>query len=97
MSLIGIQSRSKTVQALREELQRRGFAEYIPQLLENSQPLEPTISLFKTAGHRFLSSSPEGYLKKAMSKGARNCFAFGHCFRDQEQENRFHKIIIIRK
>ena len=90
MSLAGITYRTKIVNTLREELVNRGLTEFLPQFLEKSQPLEPTISLFETQNHQFLSTSPESFLKKAMSAGASSCFAFGHCFRNQERENDLH-------
>ena len=92
MSLDGMQSRTKTVNTLRQELVGRGFMEFLPQFLEDSQPLEPAINLVETLNHKFLSTSPESYLKKAMAAGSSNCFAFGHCFRNQEQENELHSL-----
>lgn len=90
MSLTGIKYRTKIVNILREELIKRGLIEVLPQFLEESQPLEPTIQLYQTQNHKFLSTSPESYLKKAMAAGASDCFAFGHCFRNQERENELH-------
>ena len=75
---------------LRTTLLKNGFEEFIPQLLECLQPTEPTIFQFK-AGEFYLATSPEGFLKKAMAKGAGNCFAITHSFRALEKENYLHR------
>lgn len=94
MSLDGLRLRTELVTKLRTYLLSQGFEEFIPQLMTESVPDEPTIYPFETAWNgqpRRLATSPEAFLKQAMAAGAGNCFAVSPAFRNLEGAGRWHQ------
>ncbi len=99
MSLTGIKTRSSVVEHLRKSLFKRGYEEYIPQLMTHDKPVEPTIFPFATAWDRnqqtstmYLATSPEGYLKQILASGAvQQCFSVSSAFRNLEGEGNYHR------
>jgi elongation factor P--beta-lysine ligase len=89
--MFGLSARTKTVNQLRDLLTEKGFAEFIPPLIDRAQPTEPTIYQFKI-GKYYLATSPEGFMKKHVLPNFNgNCFAVSHCFRAMEGESRLHR------
>lgn len=102
VSLAGIKLRAQIAQLIREWLLAHDFEEYIPQLMSEAQPLEPTIYPFSTSWNRqkgdssksmsqYFATSPEGYLKQVMASGSNHCFAISHAFRNLEGEGPLHR------
>lgn len=75
--------------SIRDFFYRKNFREVVVPIFHTSLPLEPNIYAFKI-GNYYLPTSPEATLKKAIAKGAGNCFAIGHTFRDMEGISPIH-------
>ncbi|MDA1079751.1 MAG: hypothetical protein O2840_03655 [bacterium] len=89
--------REAVIRAVREYFFTRQYHEVVAPVLHRSLPLEPNLYSFSTQWQfldastpLYLSTSPESTLKKALAAGIGNCFAIGHCFRNQELSGTKH-------
>ena len=88
--------REHVIKAIRQFFDTQEFHEIQVPVLNKTIPLEPTLYSFKTCWNSkenmdlFLSTSPEGALKKLISKGIGNCYAIGSSFRNLEDSGRRH-------
>lgn len=88
--------REYVIKAIRQFFDTQEFHEIQVPVLNKTIPLEPTLYSFKTCWNSkenmdlFLSTSPEGALKKLISKGIGNCYAIGSSFRNLEDSGRRH-------
>lgn len=90
--------RSLALQVIRGFFIQRGFVEVDVPLLHAGVPLEATISPFEVclttrrgSRRRFLPTSPESGLKRALAEVKRDCFDLGWAFRDGEDEGDWHR------
>lgn len=101
MSLIGIRLRNQVTQSIRETLIQQGYEEYITQLMDKAQPLEPSIYPFSTNwdNHQssqiqltplYFATSPEKYLKQVLAINGKKSFALSHAFRNAEGQGPYH-------
>ncbi len=90
--------RSAALRYIRDFFHRRGFVEADPPLLLDGVPTESTIQPFRVRLRRlsgletrYLPTSPEAGLKKALATLKRPCFEIGHAFRNGEEEGHLHR------
>ncbi|MBI5150971.1 MAG: hypothetical protein HZA34_00160 [Candidatus Pacebacteria bacterium] len=89
--------RENMIRDIRAFFGKHHFHEVIVPVFQTGVPLEPTISPFSTTWSMFdkkqtlyLSTSPERYLKKMLSRELGNCYAIGHTFRNLEHIGPYH-------
>ena len=89
--------REKIIKTIREFFYKQDFHEVLPPLLHSAVPLEPNLKPFVTTYHNgnekkefYLALSPERGIKKLLSQGMGNCFAFSKSFRNYERVGTVH-------
>lgn len=97
MDLDFLLAREKIIKLTRDFFYSQKFHEVIPEILNDSIPLEPNLYSFSCFWNLpskktelFLPASPERYIKKMLALGLSNCFAIGHCFRNLEGSGSLH-------
>jgi len=89
-----VRRRDTARRAVRAFFEARGFVELDPPQLVVAPTTEPHIDPLPVAlkprddapaGHRYLHTSPELALKRALAHGVGDCFAMSHVFRDGER------------
>lgn len=87
----------QALRATRQFFQERGFHEIVVPILNEGLPLEPNLYAFKTHWHyagkthpRYLPTSPEAALKKALAQGIEPVFAISPTFRDYDPDDEDH-------
>jgi len=81
--------REEIIRAARKFFYEQNFHEVIVPVLNKTVPHEPNLYPFST-GEYFLSLSPERGLKRMLSRGMGNCFAFAKSFRNLEKSGSWH-------
>ncbi len=85
--------RAKLSNQIRQFLCNLEFEELIPMLMSQAGLNEETIVPFQLQAEKpiLLATSPERYLKLAMSKGVGDCFAISPAFRQEQGTSRWHE------
>jgi elongation factor P--beta-lysine ligase len=89
--------KEQLIKAIRRFFEEQQFHEVIVPVLNEALPVDPNIYAFKTAWHyadqtheRYLSTSPEAALKKALALGLEKVFAISPSFRDFDPAGNDH-------
>jgi len=85
--------RGHIVRGIREFFHQRGYLEVETPSMIRIPSMEPHIDPFAVIaedGYHYLRTSPEYALKKCLSKGLRNLFTIGPCFRNEPHSALHH-------
>jgi len=89
--------KEQIIKKIRLFFYRRNFHEVIPDILNETLPLEPNLHPFSTVWKTvndektfYLPMSPERSIKKMLAQGIGNCFAISKSFRNLENSGSLH-------